>query len=155
MGRETRDVRGVPSAGRGRTDAQDAARPSVRRGGEKRRIVLDRRVYVAKYKRCSPECAGCPHGPYWYQAYRVKGKGEGLRYIGKDLTAALIRKRVADALEMELEPDLPGMPERPSPEEATRPWWFPEDVWGLVLEEARATMGDGGEPGAGVEDDRA
>jgi hypothetical protein len=42
-------------------------------------------TYRLESVRCGkPNCASCPHGPYWYAYYREDGKLKS-RYIGREL----------------------------------------------------------------------
>jgi hypothetical protein len=41
-------------------------------------------TYRREYVKCGKGCAGCPHGPYWYQYSRESGRLRK-KYVGKEL----------------------------------------------------------------------
>jgi hypothetical protein len=135
--------RRVPEVARDLGLAESKGREKAVRSGEVRRITLDGRTYVRKWKRCNdPSCTKCPHGPYWHVCYRQAGR-EQQRYVGKDLTAHLLARRLEALMRSTHDPDMFGFRRVDLDAQAARPWWVPEEVWRLIVDAMLVAAGPG------------
>lgn len=121
--------------------AEGAGAPRDPERDEVCRLVLDGAVYVRKMKRCGKiHCKSCPHGPYWYRLV-AQGRGRRIeRYVGRDLSAALLEERllrlIADDDQLDLLRDVVGSAEV----ERERPRWCPGPLWVDLLERLRGAV---------------
>lgn len=121
--------------------AEAAAAPRDPERDEVSRIVLDGCIYVRKMKRCGkPHCRSCPHGPYWYRLVSQRQGRRIERYVGRDLSAALLEERllrlIADDDQMDLLRDAIGSDEV----ERERPRWCPNVLWFELLDRLRSAV---------------
>lgn len=61
------------------------------------RFELGQSIIEHRMTSCGKKaCGQCPHGPYWYQLFRVKDGKLVKKYLGKELPAD-IQKAIAEA----------------------------------------------------------
>lgn len=128
------------SVPKGTNLAEAAARDMKPKVGEVKRLTLEGRTYVLRWTRCGrPACRKCPHGPYWEQRFQARGRNHVI-YIGLDLTAGLLKRRLTEALGERQQGLLPGIEDVAPPGHKQRPKWISEEAWEMLLDDVGGTL---------------